>query len=376
MKPDGISIEPMLRRQRLERALVALSTMALTLVLVIDVMTGEDGWPRVVVGGLAAILAVLASGRSANVAAGALVTLSLAFSIGGALLSNGDSTPGLALNCGLVLMGGIVVRSGGRPWAFLVVAGIFLATLLANLVFVDPFVGLVLTIIFWVVAAISVAAGFYVRLGEEERDRSVTRARNSERLEMARELHDVVAHHVTGIVVQAQAGQFVAETDPHQAKQILVEIEQAGAHAMASMRQLVETLRTGESPVEVSMNAQADLDDIARSIRESGIEANLAVGAFPDALAPTIVRLTREAVTNVRRHGLNATVIDIVVSADDTALYWSVSDNGRPTAHNPNPGYGLVGMRERVESLRGQFQVGHDGERWTVSANFPMRPTR
>ncbi len=273
---------------------------------------------------------------------------------------------------GLILLCGIISRTGERPLAAPLIVTIFVAILVADVVFAGPFAGLVATIVFWATAAAAVGAGLYLRLGAEDRERSIAEARNGERIEMARELHDVVAHHVTGIVVHAQAGQFVAETNPEHAKQILSEIEQAGTEAMASMRQLVDTLRTGDNPLDASMNARGDLNELVQTVRESGVDVNLTVNDFPTSLAPTIVRLTREALTNTRRHSPEATSINIMINSDETNLHWTVSDNGQPKAPNLNPGYGIVGMRERVESLNGQLDAGHDGAHWIVSATIPL----
>ena len=87
---------------------------------------------------------------------------------------------------------------------------------------------------------------------------------------MARELHDVVAHHVTGMLIQAQAGRLIAERDPERAEQMFAEIEAAGTEAMASMRRLVASLRAGDDNALISMDPRGELDELAANIRAVG----------------------------------------------------------------------------------------------------------
>lgn len=362
------------RFQQLERTLLVLAAVAIALSFLLDVATA--GGLRPAIGAVAALGSLVVARRSANLAGTLLIVVSISLSIVGLVQSADDSTPGLALAGGLILSCGMVSATGKRPLAVPLVVAMFFALLLSNLVFVEAFIAFGATIVFWTFAAAAVGAGFYIRWTVEQRDRSINQARNSERIEMARELHDVVAHHVTGIVVQAQAGQFVAENDPQQAKRILAEIEQAGTEAMTSMRQLVETLRTGDNPLDASMNAVADLKELADSTRESGLEVTLAADQLPPALAPTIVRLTREALTNTRRHSPDADTIDITIRTDSRNLVWSVSDNGKPKPPNPRPGYGIIGMTERVEALNGALTTNHDGQHWTVTATIPLETPR
>lgn len=372
MKADAPTANPRVPVQRLERSFFIFATAGLLAAMLLDFAADANALLRVLIGGVAAIGSLHFSRRSPNVAAGLLLVVSFALSAGGLLTRQADSSPGLVMIGGLILLCGIISRTGERPLAAPLIVTIFVAILVADVVFAGPFAGLVATIVFWATAAAAVGAGLYLRLGAEDRERSIAEARNGERIEMARELHDVVAHHVTGIVVHAQAGQFVAETNPEHAKQILSEIEQAGTEAMASMRQLVDTLRTGDNPLDASMNARGDLNELVQTVRESGVDVNLTVNDFPTSLAPTIVRLTREALTNTRRHSPEATSINIMINSDETNLHWTVSDNGQPKAPNLNPGYGIVGMRERVESLNGQLDAGHDGAHWIVSATIPL----
>ena len=362
------------RFQQLERTLLVLAAVAIALSFLLDVATA--GGLRPAIGAVAALGSLVVARRSANLAGTLLIVVSISLSIVGLVQRADDSTPGLALAGGLILSCGMVSATGKRPLAVLLVVAMFFALLLSNLVFVEAFIAFGATIVFWTFAAAAVGAGFYIRWTVEQRDRSINQARNSERIEMARELHDVVAHHVTGIVVQAQAGQFVAENDPQQAKRILAEIEQAGTEAMTSMRQLVETLRTGDNPLDASMNAVADLKELADSTRESGLEVTLAADQLPPALAPTIGRLTGEALTNTRRHSPDADTIHITIRTDSRNLVWSVSDNGKPKPPNPRPGYGIIGMTERVEALNGALTTNHDGQHWTVTATIPLETPR
>lgn len=227
--------------------------------------------------------------------------------------------------------------------------------------------------------AVSVGVGAWRRTIGRQRALALVRARDAEREEIARELHDVVAHHVTAIVVQAQAGQLVR--DPDAARATLAAVEAEGQAAMAAMRRMVASLRGSEVPT-TSTDLAAELDDLATLLRATGIAVEETVGDVPSALAPTIVRLTREAFTNVRRHARRATIVRLQVTAGDGTIHWSVVDDGgavrdtAPSVSSSGGGYGLVGLRERVEALGGRFAAGPHRDGWEVRAELPIGGAR
>jgi signal transduction histidine kinase len=210
------------------------------------------------------------------------------------------------------------------------------------------------------------------------------RVRTAERMLMARELHDLVAHHITGVVVRAQAARVIAgsrNAAPDTHGDIFAEIEQAGAEALAATRRLVAVLRTGQDARFTSPSGIVDAVD--RAIPDDGtVTLTTADGlgelpVTPEA-AGAVHRVIMEALTNVRRHAPHATDIrvDVRVSRDDGGD-WLVVDIvndgvGHPQAQG-REGYGLVGMTERVTALGGTVSVGRQPDaRWRVLAKVPV----
>jgi signal transduction histidine kinase len=238
---------------------------------------------------------------------------------------------------------------------------------------------------------VSVAAGIYFRARDRERNQTVkaavTSAQQGERMALARELHDVVAHHVTGIVVQAQAALLVAERNPEVAVPALEKIERSGTEALTAMRTLVGSLRDGTAAWTAGASDMADTatTDLAGDLRGlvehfSGppveLELNLP-DQLPHEVGRSVLRLVQESLTNVGKHAPDATSVRVLVSTNGEILHIRVSDDGSKRPVNPaggSGGYGLVGMRERVELLGGRFDAGPSGYvGWSVEAWLPLR---
>ncbi|WP_460958408.1 sensor histidine kinase [Parasphingorhabdus pacifica] len=243
-------------------------------------------------------------------------------------------------------------------------------------------------------SALSVGTGLYFRARDTERARSVraavSQAQQEERLALARELHDVVAHHVTGIVVQAQAAQLVAGKNPEAAADALTRISHSGTEALAAMRRLVSSMRDADSTdssgsmEQASTDLRGDLEALAlrtnRLAAENPDAARLELDIeltrdIPQDVARSALRLAQESLTNVEKHALDATLVRITVSTSESYLHVLVSDNGEGKRAQPaggSGGYGLVGMRERVELVGGRFRVGPSGSGWRVEAWLPL----
>lgn len=234
------------------------------------------------------------------------------------------------------------------------------------------------------VLGIAVACGLYFRARDSERrkvvEAAVADAQNSERMALARELHDLVAHHVTGIIVQAQAAKVIADQNPKVALEVIERIEAAGTEAMTAMRRLVGSMRAGAEAVtdQATMDLGADL----RRLVESGhhgvpAEADVRVPKdLPQEVARSALRLVQESLTNIGKHALGATRACVLAEVRDGELHIRVADDGRQVAARPaggSGGYGLVGMRERVELLHGRLAAGPapDGG-WVVEAWLPV----
>lgn len=256
---------------------------------------------------------------------------------------------------------------------------------------VNPFLHLVL---------VGAAAGFggHLRAQDQQRRAAVTGVRRAERLAMAADLHDFVAHHVTGILVQAQVAQLLATTDPERVEGILKDVERAAVEALDSMRRTVGLLRevpedgTADGPAERPADGRtrgdlAALPDLVKGFRGPvGPEVVLRRDpSVPDGLPPEVQaaahRVVQEALTNVRRHAADATEVTVALVHDGRALEVTVTDDGRGTVRMPHAarggGFGLVGLTERVTALDGTLRTGPRPDRrgWQLSATLPTPPT-
>jgi signal transduction histidine kinase len=233
----------------------------------------------------------------------------------------------------------------------------------------------------------AVAIGLVLREIDTRRRAAVDDIRSAERMELARELHDVVAHHVTGIVVAAQAAAVVARTSPDDVDRALAAIETAGTDALTAMRRMVGVLR-GQA-TEGARTPGAELAEVrtlvhrfdpdARIVRLTG-DPGLEHAVLPPGVAATGYRVVQEALTNIRRHAPHVTAVGVDVRIREEALLVSVRNDGVPTAPvsgRVGGGFGLVGMGERVAALDGTFAAGPTAPGvWTVSVRLPLRGVR
>ncbi|ATE57823.1 sensor histidine kinase [Actinosynnema pretiosum] len=228
-----------------------------------------------------------------------------------------------------------------------------------------------------ILLALAVGTGLYFRARDRERATAVraevAAAQHAERMALARELHDVVAHYVTGIVVHAQAAQAV----PQAAQEVLPIIVTSGNEALTAMRRLVGTLRDSEAAAPEATDSGL-ADDVRAVAEKSGQPVRLSVdlpGEFPVALARSVLRLVQESLTNTRKHADGVTRVDVEVTSDGSAVRVLVADDGRQRTSplTGSSGYGLVGMRERAELLGGSFTAGpRPTGGWEVRAEIPV----
>jgi len=199
-----------------------------------------------------------------------------------------------------------------------------------------------------------------------------------ERLQIARELHDVVAHSMSVVAVQAGVGRYVIDQDPAEAASALAAIEATSRAALREMRQLLGVLRDG-TPGE--MLAAPGLDDVPDLARRAGLHVNVAVRGTPRQLPAgtdlAAFRIVQEALTNMVKHaGTNRGRIEVSYSADAVSI--EVTDDGAggvaPGRHaHQSPGHGLIGMRERVALYGGEFSAGPlPGRGYRVHARLPI----
>ena len=227
------------------------------------------------------------------------------------------------------------------------------------------------------------AAGVAMRYRAAARAQAIRQVRLQERAQLARELHDTVAHHVSAITIQAQAGLFLAQQSSLEgAVDALQAIEREASQTLAEMRTVVGALRDGEaSPGPAQQHPIADLKRLASGTgAELRVEVALSgdLDDLPAATQAAVYRVAQESVTNARRHARAATQVTVEVTGDPDAVRLAVTDDGERTAPaSGQPGYGLVGMTERVTVLGGTLAAGPRVDRgWSVTARLPRKGSR
>jgi hypothetical protein len=224
------------------------------------------------------------------------------------------------------------------------------------------------------------AGGAAFRYGTESRRRELDQIRSQERVGLARELHDTVAHHVSAIAVQAQAGRTMAGQRPEAALEALAVIEGEASRTLTEMRAMVRVLRDGARAEYAPQPGVTDLVSLARRDPVPVVDVELAgdLAGLPLQLDSTVYRLAQEALTNALRHARNASRVEIRVVEGAGTLRLRVTDDGqidpaRPASH----GFGLLGMTERVQLLGGTLRAGPTPEGgWAVDAELPTEMPR
>ncbi|GLW89917.1 sensor histidine kinase [Actinokineospora globicatena] len=231
---------------------------------------------------------------------------------------------------------------------------------------------------FAVVAA--AAGGAAYRYRAESWRRALDQSRSEERVGLARELHDIVAHHVSAIAVQAQAGRAMAGQRPEAALDALAAIEGEASRTLAEMRAMVRVLRDGAPAGYAPQPGVADLVSLARRAPVPVIDVELPddLAELPPQVDAAVYRLAQEALTNALRHARDASRVEIRVVAGAGRLRLRVTDDGQvDPARSVNHGFGLLGMTERAHLLGGTLRAGPAPEGgWAVDAELPMEVPR
>jgi signal transduction histidine kinase len=215
---------------------------------------------------------------------------------------------------------------------------------------------------------------------EKERAEEAKRAVAEERLRIAQELHDVVAHSMGVIAVQAGVGAHVIDTEPDEAKKSLNAISQTSRSALAEIRRLLGVLREDEDASYEPAPGLADLDRLVRDVRDAGLEVEVREEGVHTELPPgvdfTAYRIVQEALTNVLKHAGRARA-SVVVGYEEMALRLEILDDGRGVNGHAAPGgHGLMGMRERVVVYGGSFEAGpRTGGGFRVAVRLPYGET-
>ena len=214
----------------------------------------------------------------------------------------------------------------------------------------------------------------------EQAEQAQRAAIAAERVRIARELHDLIAHNVSVVVVQSVAAQGVLEDQPARAREPLAHIERSGRQALTELRRLLDVMRDQDEPDELRepQPGLAQLATLVDSVRSTGLPVTLQVDGEPPAdsaaVGPSVYRIVQESLTNVLKHAGDARV-SVRVSCGATAVDVVVEDDGPGRSANgaAPPGYGLAGMRERAALFGGTFTAGNrGGGGFEVRAHLPI----
>jgi signal transduction histidine kinase len=210
---------------------------------------------------------------------------------------------------------------------------------------------------------------------EREQQAEAARAVAEEQARIARELHDVIAHNVSVMVIQAAAGRDAFDERPQRAREALETIETTGRSALAELRRLLRAVRDGDPEYEPQPGLSR-LPSLIDQVRASGLEVALEIKGtstpLPAAIDLSAYRVVQEALTNTLKHA-QASRVDVRLHYGPNELEVDVRDDGRATGNGAGTGSGLIGMRERLAAVGGALSTGPaDGGGYAVRARFPL----
>jgi signal transduction histidine kinase len=221
---------------------------------------------------------------------------------------------------------------------------------------------------FWSLGVLGAVGGaLYLRYLDNGRGRAVREAKAEQRLRLAGDLHDFVAHDVSEMVAQAQAGQLVGAADPAQSLLALRRVEVAGLRAMETLDRTV---------LELHAPGLAELPALATRFSSAGARVRLSVAEgleVPYEADVLAYRIVVEALTNVRRHAPEATEVRVDARVNRGRLLITVDNEGAtPVSGGPRGGFGLAGLRERVEAAGGELTSAAVPRGWRLTARLPL----
>ena len=241
------------------------------------------------------------------------------------------------------------------------------------------------SLIAWVLGdSVRYRRGYYASLEdraarlERERDAQAQIAAAAERARIARELHDVIAHNVSVMVVQADGASYALDSSPERARQALGAIASTGRQALAEMRRMLGVLRSddGETGV-VPLPGIGQLGELLEQTRASGLAVSFTVqgvpAPLPGGLALAAYRIIQESLTNTRKHGGPRASAQVLLRYCEDELMLEITDDGYGMTHEDGAGHGLTGMRERVALYNGTLHTGPlPGGGYQVTARLPV----
>ena len=224
--------------------------------------------------------------------------------------------------------------------------------------------------------ALPVFSGAATRRSAELRRARDLEVRLKERNQIARDLHDTIAHRMTAIAVQAQAGRAMAASNPKAVQETLTAIEDTASSSLKEMREIIGVLRDSDTVLH-SHHTVAEIERIANSVDgETPVDVDLQgeLGDLEASIEAGLFWVAQEAITNARRHSRRASRISVFISGSADAVHLTVTDDGDPVnpGVNAGSGYGIIGMTERTALLGGRLHVGPGPtDHWIVEAFIP-----
>jgi signal transduction histidine kinase len=331
--------------------------------------------------------------------AAAITRLSPTLAIGiawfGAIVQMGAGLPPSAYDLGILVVlfgtaawgtrrilwvGGVSAIGGG------VVGGVYFAIIWSGELLTDAasamraaLIGSLMAAVFVLAMVMSWGTGLLWRVVLNGRATQVAKAQaellaaeEQERVRIARDMHDVVAHSLAVVIAQADGARYAAAVKPEMATEALATIAQTARGALSDVRLLLTQLRhrQGDGP----QPTLADLETLFAQVRQAGVEPRITVdpmppGEPPGAIQLAVYRILQEALTNAIRHGEGAVDVHLAWLPDRVELYVA---NRVVAAAAPSSGHGVIGMRERAQLVGGSLQAGPEGETYIVRASLPI----
>ncbi|MGS2804717.1 sensor histidine kinase [Nocardia sp. MW-W600-9] len=376
------------------RPIVADSVLALVLMVLDALGVGDEHHKAVyLVFSLLLPLPLILRRIYPRAMAGVMFVLSVLCTLVGYLV--GDDTSGHVALIGLGVMLYTLVAYVGRRDGLIYLGCLAIDLTLSILVLREPkggdlaLVGVIYALC-WTLAEFNGARHAYdaevaarLAVADYDKERRAHEAVAAERTRIARELHDVVAHAVSVIIVQADGAKYALRHDPDTAERALATIAGTGRDALRELRRTVALLRTEHAPELLPQHGSAGIAKLAELMRDAGLAVDLELTGELDDITPEVSlgvhRIVQESLTNTLRHAGASPKATVRVQRREDDILVEVTDSGgvpveQPAAEIPGAGMGLVGMRERVAVLGGTLSAGRTGDgRWRVLATLPLR---
>jgi signal transduction histidine kinase len=375
-------------RARRRRAIAIDVTLALVATATeVGQVIGAPGAPSVP----ALVLAVVAGGALVLRRAAPLAVLATTVAAGVAVVALGEDPAGLALLIALYTTAALCeprVSLGALAPTVVTVAVLSVATADApgrqTSATFGAIIAVGLSVGVWGLGAYAQTRRRYVRelqeraaSAEREREQLARIAVHEERASIARELHDIVAHSVSVMLLGVRGARDVLRTAPDAAEETLARVERSGEQSLAELRRILALLREPEQTAEPHPQPSlAQLDDLVASYRAAGLPVRLELigepTPLPSGVELSVYRIVQEALTNTLKHS-DPRKVTVTLAFRDARLELEVVDDGTPTPGTATTGQGMIGMRERVALLGGELETGQrKGGGFRVAARLPV----